>query len=124
MAEKKIGAVTWMDLTVADATKVSDFYSKVVGWTIQGFDMKGYEDYCMNDTQSGETQAGICHARGTNAGLPPTWLPYITVDDIDKSLEEVIANGGKVAGEKRNNGQGGFYCLVQDPAGAYVMLNG
>ncbi len=30
--------------------------------------------------------------------------------------------GGKVLGNKRRMGEG-YYCLIQDPAGAYVMLS-
>lgn len=124
MEQKKNGSVVWIDLTVPDATKVSQFYSKVIGWDIVGLNMGGYEDYCMNDPESGETMAGICHARGVNASLPAQWLPYMSVDSIDASLEEVIANGGKILGDKRSDGKGGYYCLIQDPAGAYLMISG
>ena len=27
--------------------------------------------------------SGICHARGSNADLPPVWLIYITVADLE-----------------------------------------
>lgn len=121
---KKTGRVTWVDLTVEDADKVSGFYNKVVGWDIQGLDMGGYEDYCMNAPDDGETVAGICHARGVNAHIPPQWLMYVSVDDLEASLKEVIANGGKIIGDKRSDGKGGHYCLIQDPAGAYMMIAG
>lgn len=120
---KKTGRVTWVDLTVEDADKVSGFYNKVVGWDIKGLDMGGYEDYCMN-TSDGETIAGICHARGVNAHIPPQWLMYVSVDDLEASLKEVMANGGKIIGDKRSDGKGGYYCLIQDPAGAYMMIAG
>lgn len=121
---KKTGRVTWVDLTVEDADKVSGFYNKVVGWDIQGLDMGGYEDYCMNTPDDGETVAGICHARGGNAHLPAQWLMYVSVDDLDASLKEVSENGGKIIGDKRSDGKGGHYCLIQDPAGAYMMIAG
>jgi len=122
MSDKSIGRVAWMDLTIDDATAVSKFYNQVVGWDIQGFDMGGYEDYCMNDPETGDTLAGVCHARGANAGLPPQWLMYVGVENLDKSLEAVTAQGGKVMGDKRADGKGGYYCLIQDPAGAYLTI--
>ena len=122
MSNNKTGRVVWMDITIPDATAVSEFYSKVVGWSVIGLDMGGYEDYCMNDPESGETLAGICHAKGSNASLPPQWLPYVGVENLDNSLAAVTANGGKVLGEKRSDGKGGHYCLIQDPAGAYLMI--
>lgn len=122
MSNKKIGTVGWMDLTIDDADTVSKFYNEVVGWDIQSFDMGGYNDYCMNDPETGETLAGVCHARGANANLPPQWLVYVGVEDLDKSLEAVTANGSKVLGDRRSDGKGGHYCLIQDPAGAHMML--
>ena len=124
MEDKKTGRVVWMDLTISDATPVSEFYSKVIGWDIQEFDMGGYSDYCMNDPETGETLAGVCNAKGVNANIPPQWLMYISVANLDKSLEAVTANGGEILGDKRSDGKGGYYCLVQDPAGAYVMITG
>lgn len=122
MSDKKIGRVGWFDLTVDNATSVSKFYSKVVGWTPQGMDMGGYEDYLMNDPESGETLAGVCHAKGVNADLPPQWLMYIGVENLEESLKAVEEEGGKVIGEKRSDGKGGHYCLIQDPAGAYMVV--
>lgn len=124
MEDIKLGKVAWLDLTVDNAQEVSEFYKDVIGWEIQGFDMGGYEDYCMNDPKTGDTMAGVCHARGGNTSLPAQWLVYLTVEDFDKSLVAVEAKGGKVLGEKKSDGRGGYYCLVQDPAGAYFMLSG
>ena len=91
-----IGSVNWFDLTVKDAPKVCDFYSKVVGWKSSGLDMGGYDDFCMNLPGEGNTVAGICHARDANAGLPPQWLIYITVKNLDASLKNCRALGGKI----------------------------
>lgn len=122
MSDKKTGRVAWMDLTIDDATTVSKFYNKVIGWDVQGMDMGGYEDYLMNDPATGETLAGVCHAKGVNAKIPPTWMMYVGVENLDHSLEAVKAEGGKVLGDKRGDGKGGYYCLIQDPAGAYLTL--
>ena len=47
--------------------------------------MGDYVDYSMSD-QDGNVVAGICHARGSNAGLPPQWLVYIQVASVAASL--------------------------------------
>lgn len=46
---------------------------------------------------------------------------YIAVENLDNSLEACKKLGGKVLGSKRKMGKD-YYCLIQDPAGAYVML--
>ncbi len=86
--------------------------------------MKDYEDYGMNAPGTQDMVAGICHARGMNAHLPPQWLLYITVENLDASLHKCVQLGGKIIGEKQGMGEQGHYCLIQDPAGAYMMLCG
>ncbi len=80
-----IGSISWRDLTVPDADQVQEFYSEVVGWESTDHDMETYHDFNMISQATGETVAGICHIRGTNANLPPQWLIYITVEDVDQS---------------------------------------
>ena len=77
------GQIGWIDLTVPDASAVRDFYQSVTGWTPSPVDMGGYQDFCMHPAGEAQPVAGICHARGHNEGLPPVWLVYITVDDLD-----------------------------------------
>lgn len=78
---KSIGAISWADLTIANADEVREFYEAVVGWTNSPVEMGGYQDFCMNKAVDGETVAGICHARGENAGLPAQWLLYVNVEE-------------------------------------------
>jgi uncharacterized protein len=117
-----IGSIGWADLTTADATQVRDFYTRVVGWTATPLSMGEYDDFVMS-TPNGETgTAGICYARGKNAGLPPVWLIYITVADLDASLAQCRANGGTVVSEPRSSGGSARFAVIQDPAGAAVAL--
>src|SRR4051812_32290221 len=103
-----VGTVGWFDLTVPDAPKVRDFYQAVVGWTASDVDMGGYQDYCLHP--AGENQppvAGVCHAREHNAGLPAQWLIYITVRNLDASMDRCLELGGQViAGPRSISGMG------------------
>ena len=116
------GIIAWTDLTVKDAEGVRDFYQKVVGWKSDPLDMGGYNDFMMNAPESGNSIAGICHARGVNAGLPPQWLIYITVENVDKSAAQCLELGGKVLVDPKGMGSHGRYCVIQDPAGAVAAL--
>jgi hypothetical protein len=121
-ATKTMGAIAWVDLTVPDAGSVPDFYKAVVGWTDSAVEMDGYDDFCMNEPGSGRAVAGVCHARGVNADLPPRWLIYINVEDLDASLAACAERGGKVLGRVRQMGRAGRYCVIEDPAGAVAAL--
>jgi uncharacterized protein len=113
------GTISWQDLTVDEAEQVRDFYQAVVGWTPEAQSMGAYSDFVMS--ADGVPVAGICHAREGNAGLPPVWLVYITVDDLDHSLEECQRLGGTLVSAPRSYG-GGRYCVIKDPAGAFCAL--
>ena len=119
--QPKIGAILWQDLTVDNAAEVRDFYSQVVGWTHTDQDMGDYPDYNMNIPESGDTVAGICHAKGPNAGLPRQWLVYIAVADVEQSIKECLKLGGRVIDGPRSMGDSQF-CVIQDPAGAVAAL--
>jgi predicted enzyme related to lactoylglutathione lyase len=120
-AEKPpLGSIAWHDLTVADAGKVRDFYAKVVGWKPEPVSMGAYEDYAMA-TPDGEGVTGVCHARGTNAGIPPQWLMYVIVADVETSARTCAEMGGKVIKPVAAL-MGGRFCVIQDPAGAVCAL--
>lgn len=116
-----VGSVSWADLTVPNAVEVRDFYAAVTGWQPQPVDMGGYEDFCMNRPGDGTTVAGVCHARGDNAGLPPQWLIYVTVADIEASARRTVELGGTIVLGIREMG-GGRTCVIRDPAGAVLAL--
>ncbi|MBL8173749.1 MAG: VOC family protein [Bryobacterales bacterium] len=115
------GSIGWFDLTVPNAEQVRDFYQAVVGWGVQECDMGGYSDYVMTLPGNGKGVSGVCWAKGSNAGFPPVWLIYVTVADIDASIAQVHAGGGKVLIGPKNMGAA-RYCVIEDPAGAKLAL--
>jgi hypothetical protein len=75
---------------------VKNFYQQVIGWKADAVSMGEYDDFAMIAPISGEAVSGICHARGGNAGLPPMWLPYFLVENIDESIKQVEQQGGSL----------------------------
>lgn len=116
------GAINWIDLTVPDAARVRDFYQQVVGWQVTPVEMGGYHDYAMTSQSGGKSVAGVCHSRGTNEGIPPVWLIYITVQNLDASTARVLELGGRVIRQPVNIGTNARYAVIQDPAGAVCAL--
>ncbi len=120
----EVGSLSWFDLTIPNAEEVRDFYSKVIGWKFEPVPMeKGkYNDFNMIAPESDLTVTGVCHAQGVNKNLPPQWLLYFTVKNLDKCIDECTANGGKVIAEAKDMGNYGRYCVIEDPAGAVCAL--
>lgn len=116
-----IGSIAWRDLTVPNADSVRAFYEQVVGWKSRPVDLGGYSDFEMLQPVNGECIAGICHARGSNAELPPQWLIYIIVADVSVSAARCVELGGQVLVAPRPL-SGGTFCVIRDPAGAVCAL--
>jgi predicted enzyme related to lactoylglutathione lyase len=124
-AAARVGCISWLDLTVSDASATRDFYRKVVGWLVKDVEMEDasdhYADYNMLD-DAGNPAAGVCHARGVNLGLPPTWMIYLPVGDLAESLRRVRDGGGTIIKATRGT-DGEYVCaVVQDPVGACLAL--
>ncbi len=124
MSNKKpeIGSISWVDLTIPNADEIKKFYEKVAKWKPEPLSMGEYNDFVMNTSETKTAVAGVCHSRGSNAGLPPQWLIYITVENIDESLQSCTELGGKVICDPKNYAGMGRHCVIQDLAGAVCAL--
>ena len=116
-----IGRIEWMDLTVRDASSIRNFYTSVVGWTSSEVEMGHYNDFNINLPDTGDTIAGVCHAKGSNANLPSQWLIYVRVESVARSAEQCKKMGGEVLEGPRRMG-GSNFCVIKDPAGAVMAL--
>ena len=116
-----IGQIGWIDLTGPDAERVRDFYQDVTGWSPSAVDMGGYSDFCMTPPGATQPVSGICNARGSNPDLPPVWLIYITVADLDECIRRGLERGGKLRHPPKSMGAA-RYCVIEDPAGAVAGL--
>lgn len=119
------GSIISADLTVTNTEEILAFYQKVVGWSVEGLTLTDedgtYEDYVVKNT-NGDWVGGICHARGSNLGLPPVWLIYVPVPDLKASMAQVEALGGSII--KQATGDDGqiHYVVIRDPSGAAMAL--
>jgi len=124
-ASARVGCISWLDLTVSDASATRDFYRHVVDWSVQAVQMEdaseSYADYNMLGAD-GKPAAGVCHARGVNSGLPPVWMIYLPVGDLGESLRRVRDGEGKIIKATRGTDGEYVYAVVQDPVGACLAL--
>jgi len=116
------GTIGWIDLTVDNAETIRDFYTKVVGWKSDAVDMGGYSDFTMTPPETGQPTGGICHARGTNTGLPAQWLIYITVKNLEQSMKACKEAGGEIVKGPSGSESTGRSCVIRDPSGAATVI--
>ncbi|MBU3110011.1 VOC family protein [Clostridium lacusfryxellense] len=117
----KQGTIVSADLTIDKAEQVREFYKHVIGWEHSEINMGDYNDYLMT-TKDGVPVAGVCHQLGSNAGLPPVWMVYFQVSDLNQSLEACRKLGGKVLREPENSTCGSFG-IIEYPVGAICGLS-
>lgn len=117
------GTIVGTDLTVDNAAEVRDFYAAVIGWEFEALTVEDHDDYVMK-TPGGEWVAGICHRLGPNADLPPRWLVYVAVENLEQSIARCLELGGKAITPIKSLSEGTSYVVVQDPAGAVLALSG
>ena len=117
----KIGSVGWTDLTVDNASEVRDFYKEVVGFGSAPVNMGDYDDFNMVSPTDGQPQVGVCHARGANKDIPPVWIVYFMIEDMDASVKALQQKGGQVLVGPKAMGND-RYAIIKDPAGAVCGL--
>ena len=120
--DQRVGAISWLDLTIDNAGEIKDFYQEVVGWKSSEVSLGDYSDFGVHCPGDDEMVAGICHARGPNEGLPAVWLPYVNVEDLDQCLATCRDKGGEVVNGPRDMGGNAKMAVIKDPAGAFLAL--
>lgn len=119
----KHGDFIWYELLTGDADAAQAFYGPLVGWTYTDSGQEGM-DYRI--FHAGETPIGGLMAITPDMashGARPTWLGYVTVDDVDKCVESIEHGGGKTMMPAMDIPDVGRIAMVTDPQGApfYVM---
>lgn len=111
------GSFIWYELMTTDADAAERFYSEVVGWTIEPFEDGGEGlDYRILSAPDGPVGGIMKLPTGAEAGgMPPGWLGYIGVDDVDAAAEKLKQAGGSVHMEPQDIQGVGRMAFVADP---------
>jgi len=113
----EVGTLVWNELNTSDTAGAQDFYSGLFGWTIAPFPDSPTEYFAIKvgDANNGGIQALPM------PGVPPNWLAYFGIEDIEAGLAKVAELGGtKVVGPI--DIQIAKIAVVQDPQGAVFAL--
>jgi uncharacterized protein len=109
-------AFCWADLMTRDATRASDFYSKLFGWTWD----KGEKDDSgyLHIKNGGDFIGGMPPAEHLPPGAPPHWQLYFQASSCDATVDKAKQLGAKVYfGPISMEGVGRF-AVIADPQGA------
>jgi predicted enzyme related to lactoylglutathione lyase len=114
------GRVCWCELQTRGARKAAEFYEQLFGWKLGGKDGADYIQFFNEDSPLG----GFFELEG-KAGLeqiPPNWMVFFAVDDVDASSNRVKDLGGRVHMTPMDLPGVGRFAVVSDPQGAAFTL--
>lgn len=111
------GAVSWTELLSPMPEEAMAFYSEVFGWTYQTEDMG--DGLIYNSIQAGERQiGGVMQTPSEASEQPPMWTSYVTVNNLDSTLEKVQQLGGTLLNGPNDIPEVGRCAFFKDPQGA------
>lgn len=122
------GSFCWHELHTRDVKKAQEFFGKVLGWKFQPWGPPGQYWMIATDADPGPDQmanivGGFMGMDDPQWGdLPSHWGYYIDVDNVDETASRVENLGGKVMHPPTDIPEIGRFCVIQDPAGAFVSL--
>ncbi|HET6869713.1 MAG TPA: VOC family protein [Solirubrobacteraceae bacterium] len=117
------GTFSWTDLTTSDQPAAKQFYSQLFGW--DSIDNPIGEDMVYSMMQMGGKDVAAISPQmeaQREAGAPPTWNSYVTVESADASSEKAQKLGATLMGPAFDVFDVGRMAIIQDPQGAFLML--
>jgi predicted enzyme related to lactoylglutathione lyase len=114
------GSLCWNELATRDIDEAKAFYRAVFGW--EG-DTNAYGDTSYTEWKLGGRTIGGMIAMNDEwpAEVPPQWMVYFAVEDVDAATRRVEELGGKVAVAPSDTPAGRF-AVVNDPHGAVFSI--
>ncbi len=115
------GRFVWYELMTTDPEAAKRFYGDVIGWTVQ--DWPGPNPYSVwqaDGTGMGGLMALPAELR--SAGVPPHWMGYVHVADVDRATARAKDLGGAVRVPPTDIPEVGRFAVLADPQGATIAL--
>jgi uncharacterized protein len=116
------GTFSWTDLTTPDQDGAKAFYTALFGWEVNDFPMGDDGAVYSMMMLGGKRAAAISPQPQQQAGAPPIWNSYVTVESADAALERANELGGSVHAPAWDVFEAGRMGVVQDPQGAYFCV--
>jgi predicted enzyme related to lactoylglutathione lyase len=114
------GTLCWADLSTSDVKRASEFYSGLFSWEIAAGenDKSGY----LHIKNGEHFIGGIPPSEYRQPGVPPHWLAYFWVNDVDASAAKAKQLGAKLLLDPTSIENVGRMAVVSDPQGAVFAI--
>lgn len=117
------GEFNWGELIANDAPTAFPFYEKLFGWEkVDELDMGEMGKYLVFG--QGDVGLGGMMSKPPEMPLPPTWLYYVHVDDLDAAIARATNLGAKMFFGPIEVPNDMHIAQLTDPQGATFALHG
>jgi predicted enzyme related to lactoylglutathione lyase len=118
------GKVVWHDFNTKDPAKARTFYGGTFGWEIRSREMGTTKHDFL---YLGDEGFGCLVQQQGKDPMPPHWVAYVQVDDLDAAVKRVERAGGKAPVPRMAITDKDAFAILVDPLGAtfaaYTTLN-
>ena len=114
------GTLCWADLSTPDTKRASEFYSGLFGWQIAA-DPKDPSGY-MHIKNGEHFIGGVPPAAHRQPGVPPHWMAYFQVDDVDVTANKAKEMGAQLYLAPMTMEGVGRMSVIADPQGAVFSI--
>lgn len=118
------GSHIWYELMTSDPDGAKRFYEAVIPGLEVGDRLPGDQDYRIVNRSDGGSLGGVLGLTDEmrSHGAKPIWMGYVGADDVDATVRDIGAKGGKVLMPAFDIPQGRI-AMVADPQGNpfYIM---
>jgi predicted enzyme related to lactoylglutathione lyase len=116
------GQFSWAELNTTDYEAAWKFYSNLFGWKERSkMDMGPAGTYFMFHDPTEKTKGGMSNMASVMK-VPPHWLHYITVSDMDETIERIKQYGGAVMNGPMPIPGDDVIAQCRDPQGAFFAV--
>jgi uncharacterized protein len=116
------GTFCWTDLATTDQDAAKQFYGQLFGWTAVDYPVGEGVTYSMMQIDGKDVGAiSPQPQQQADAGVPPLWNSYISVESADAAADRAQKLGATVHAPPFDVMDVGRMAVIQDPQGAFFM---
>lgn len=118
-----VGTFCWTELMTGNVAAAKKFYCDLVGWKAVDEDVGGMTYTMLFPPGAEQSVGGMLQMDGPEwEGVPPHWMPYIQVADVDDRARRCVELGGQIKVPPTDIPHIGRFCVIDDPTGATIAL--
>jgi predicted enzyme related to lactoylglutathione lyase len=117
------GTFSWADVSTTDQEAAKTFYSGLFGWEADDMPVGDGSVYTMMRRGDKHVAAiSTQQQQQRDAGVPPAWNNYVTVESADAAAAKATDLGATVHAPPFDVLDAGRMAVIQDPQGAFFMV--